>query len=218
MSRPKTRLNIKGKRFGKLEVLSFVEVRKDNAIWLCRCDCGNFKEIDASRMNFGVIVDCGCGYKSRQKKHGLTGNKFYMTWVSMMHRCYNPKSENYKTYGGRGIKVCAEWHNVVNFINWCEKQPFEKGMSIDRFPDNNGDYAPNNCRFATIKQQQGNIRTNVWVEYNNERLIYQDFVDKYGIVPRGVADGRIASGWDRIEAALTPRKFLRKRGYRGQEC
>lgn len=123
----------------------------------------------------------------------------------MMTRCYNSASEFFKYYGGRGIVVCEEWHNVSIFIGWCELQPFENGMTLDRHPDNDGNYSPENCRFATPKQQNRNMRSNVWIEHNEERLIFKDFVIKYGVVSPSIAQRRRKKlGWDPKDAAFTP--------------
>ena len=140
-----------------------------------------------------------------QTMHGLRHHRFYPRWNDMMTRCYNPGNKHFKDYGGRGIVVCQEWHDVAKFIAWCEAQPFEEGMALDRHPDNDGPYSPTNCRFATPKQQNRNMRSNVWVEHNGERLIFKDFVIKHGVVAPEVAQKRRKKyGWDPKDAALTP--------------
>lgn len=129
-----------------------------------------------------------------------------------MNRCHSPKNRFYKDYGGRGVAVCKEWKEPAAFLVWCEKQEFSPGMSLDRYPDVNGPYSPDNCRFATPRQQNRNMRSNVWVEHNGERLIFKDFVIKYGVVSHEIAQKRRKKyGWGAVESALTP---LLSRGQR----
>ena len=141
----------------------------------------------------------------RNRVHGLSGHRFYPIWRDMMNRCYSPKNRFYGDYGGRGICVSPDWQKVENFIVWCETQTFEEGMSLDRYPDVNGPYSAANCRFATPSQQNRNMRSNVWVEHNGERLIFKDFVLKYGVVSPAIAQKRRKKcGWDAKAAAFTP--------------
>ncbi len=140
---------------------------------------------------------------ARNKVHGLSRHRFYPMWRDMMNRCRSPNNKFYKDYGGRGIMVCPEWLNALRFIEWAESQPFIDGMSLDRFPDVGGPYSPENCRFATSAQQNRNMRSNVWVEHNGERLIFKDFALKYGVVSYECAKSRVRHGADPIKAVLT---------------
>ena len=92
---------------------------------------------------------------------------WYGSYHSMMDRCYREKAKNYPFYGGRGIKVCEEWHNIENFEAWVKESGYQKGMSLDR-KDVNGDYSPENCAWATPKQQANNRRNTLYIEYNGE--------------------------------------------------
>lgn len=136
----------------------------------------------------------------------MSRHRFYPLWRDMMNRCYSPNNRHFKDYGGRGIVVCHEWHNVAVFIAWAEQQtPQPPGYSLDRHPNMNGSYAPDNCRFALPTEQNRNMRSNVWVTHNNERLIFKDFVEKYGVVSYDVAKKRVSlRNFSLKDAALIP--------------
>ena len=99
---------------------------------------------------------CGCQIGQKHKIHGLHSHKLYKTWQNLIQRCNNPKSKDYKDYGGRGITVCEEWLDVRNFIEWCEStHPNIKGYSLDRI-DNDKGYSPENCRWVDMSVQNSN--------------------------------------------------------------
>ena len=93
------------------------------------------------------------------KRHGLSKTKNWNVWQSMLQRCNNSNSKDYPNYGGRGVKVCEEWLEYINFYNWSIENGYCEGVSIDRI-NSNGDYEPSNCRWITNKEQQNNKRNN----------------------------------------------------------
>ena len=199
----------KGQRFGRLLVVERVENDGKFTKWKCVCDCGKELSVRTNYLTNGHVSSCGCFQLERisesHYKHGLSRHRFYPIWVQMMRRCYSENHPQYRDWGGRGIRVCDEWHNVENFIKWTDKQNPSKGLQIDR-ENNDESYSPENCRFVSRKIQNGNTRKNVWIEYNNEKLIWKDFVDKYGVVSYSTAAVRVHGGMDYMEAALTPKK------------
>lgn len=181
--------DLTGQRFGKLTVIEYVGKNKiGQSMWLCRCDCGNLTTVNSSNMKRGVTKSCGC-YRSqtssdrlrkRSVKHNLSTTKLYSVWRDMKQRCNNPKSTAYKYYGGRGIRVCKEWNDSAKtFYDWAMANGYREGLTIDRI-NVNGDYEPNNCRWATMKQQVQNRRVSL-LTYNGETHTYDEWSEITGI-------------------------------------
>lgn len=113
--------------------------------------------------------------------HGLCNSKIYRRWIAMRARCNNPNHSEYFRYGGRGIKVCKEWEeSFMSFYEWATNNGYEEGLTIDRI-DNNKGYSPENCRWATVAQQNRNCRRNHLVTYNGETKCIADWVIKTGL-------------------------------------
>lgn len=179
-----------GNRYGRLVVLSLDESnKKGRTKWICVCDCGNKTSVYWANLTGGHTKSCGCLQKDRVRElfttHGNgkhnDNSPEYRAWIAIKSRCYNPLSNGYENYGGRGIKMCDRWKDSFeNFLADMGRRPSNK-HSIDRHPNQNGDYEPFNCRWATDIEQVLNRRSTVWVVYNGERMCYADFKRKIGI-------------------------------------
>ena len=117
--------------------------------------CGKEFEAGTSSVKRGHTKSCGC---LRGDAHGLNSNRFYLTWYNMVKRCTNPKNEDYKNYGERGITICDEWLDIVTFITWAERTyPNIENLTLDRI-DNDKGYSPDNCRWVDKTTQAINRR------------------------------------------------------------
>jgi len=159
------RLELEGKKFGRLTVISRAENKRSNTAWNCICECGNEKVIVGYSLTSGKSKSCGCIQKEvaadRLLKHGHDRigktTREYQTWVKIIDRCENENNKDFVNYGGRGIMVCERWRNSFeNFLSDMGKRPSSK-HSIDRI-DVNGDYEPSNCRWTTKEIQARNTR------------------------------------------------------------
>lgn len=158
-----------GQRFGMLVVVARAE-RPENMLskgtyWRCLCDCGNERIVHVSSLH--NVRSCGCAKKtkthgmSRGSKHKHTG--LFQRWSNIKDRCCNPKSKDYGRYGGRGITICDEWKlDYVSFYNWAIANGYSEGLQIDR-KDNSKGYSPDNCRWASPKENSNNRRDNITV-------------------------------------------------------
>lgn len=167
------RLELVGRRFGRLVVMALAGCdSRGKSIWLCRCDCGKIGTHKAGDLKRGDTCSCGC--LKLEGRHGAarTGKHTaeYDTWQHMIQRCTNPNATGHARYFDRGITVCPRWqgdHGFENFLSDMGLRP--PGATLDRFPDNDGNYEPGNCRWATRKQQAQNRHPAVKGDVSGER-------------------------------------------------
>ena len=168
--------DLTNKRFGKLLVVENTNKKRNKkTIWLCKCDCGNYKEVQVDNLTSGHTKSCGC-LNGKGYKHNLKNTRLYYIWSCMKQRCYNENHKQYKDYGQRGIKICNEWHEFINFYNWAINNDYQDNLTIDRI-NNNGNYEPNNCRWVNMKIQSNNRRSNHIIEYKNETHTLKEWCD-----------------------------------------
>lgn len=193
--------DLTGHRFERLTVIERADnCKSGRSMWWCKCDCG--KEICVIGQNLvrGSTKSCGCLYEERA--HRKSDTRLYSIWSGMKTRCSNPHHHEFYNYGGRGIAVCAEWkENFAAFYDWAVTSGYSDSLTLDR-KDNNKGYSPENCRWATKKEQQNNRNCNHLLTYNGKTQTIKQWADELGI-KRVTLQGRIVRyHWD-VEKALT---------------
>lgn len=193
---------ISGKTFGRWTVLSRAENRPgcDITIWTCRCKCGVTKEVFGNILRSGRSKSCGCLANELSKKrfvtHGHTSSgresRAYSTWRGMLHRCENRNAVGYKHYGGRGITVCERWKKFDNFYADMGN-PLTKQHSIDRI-DNDGNYEPSNCRWATREEQSNNTSRSWCIQHDGYAMNRIEWANHLRM-DIGTLRSRLRRGW-----------------------
>lgn len=211
--------DLTGKKFGRLTVVEFAGRKLPGRLkWKCICDCGVVLIVVGTDLSHGNTTSCGCKkreiqstYGQRAKSewatvHGMDGTPIYRRWCGMIERCCNSKSKHFTRYGRRGITVCDRWrYSFENFYDDMGSPP-SSDLSIDRI-NNNGNYEPGNCRWATKTEQALNRRNNNYLEFNGKRLSISEWSDAIGINKQTICE-RIKCGMT-IDMILSPEKFTK---------
>lgn len=197
------------------------------SFYQCECACGNRKEVKASALaragRPGGSMSCGClvvdMVRKRSIKHGDAPSKdrskrtrLYVIWQAMLGRCYNKKSRVYENYGARGILVCNDWHSFTLFKEWSIHNGYTDFVTIDR-KENDGNYTPQNCRWATVLMQANNKRNNLKIKaFGEEKTLAEWSRDSRCVVSLGTLDSRIRrEKWDSERAIATPARSVNQR-------
>lgn len=209
MPRSRPKRDLSGNRYGRLTVENPHHSNSDCWFYVCRCTCGRRTMVRSLNLVSGNTKSCGCLQKTNAIKHGFSRTSEYTIWSLMKSRCFaKENNKNFSRYSGRGIGICRRWMKFANFLADMGPRPSPK-HSIDRI-DNNGDYTPRNCRWATNQQQCRNKRNNRMITIDGKTLCLQEWSELTGI-SRGTIWDRLMSGWSHRDAVLTkPRTRLRK--------
>ena len=201
-----------GQRFGRLVILKelpFKYLPNGRRVrnFLCKCDCGNIKDVSINHLCYGGTKSCGCLTIKYPK--GITSSALYRKWAAMKQRCFNPKLPNYKDYGGRGITMCDEWRwDFMAFRKWSLENGYSRELSIDRI-DNDGNYEPSNCRWATRKEQMNNRRCTHYLTFRGETHTIQEW-SKIQKIKKSTIEMRLRMGWSVEKTLSAPLEIHRK--------
>lgn len=199
---------VEGEKYGHLTAISYSHISdKGFQMWLCECDCEKHTRIivKAADLVNGHKKSCGCHRYGNHYIHGMANSRLQNIYYKMLERCYKPSCKSYKNYGGRGIKVCDEWrNNFVEFAKWALENGYAEHLTLDRI-DNLHGYSPDNCRWATFKQQENNKTTNHFLTYNNESHTLSEWGEITGINQDAIF-ARLKLGWSVEKTLTTPIK------------
>ncbi len=205
-------IDLTGQRFGRLVVLGKSETRiyGRQLAWECQCDCGVVKPLLTSVLKSGSTKSCGCLKRECKPPvlltHGLSRYSGMKVWQGMIRRCTNSEAKDFPLYGGRGVKVCERWMDVRNFAEDMAEKP--EGCSLDRI-DPNGDYCPENCRWATPAEQGANKRSNRMIQHEGQVLHMSEWCRRLGVKPSTVIN-RLNSGMAPSLALTMPSRRQRR--------
>lgn len=203
------RIDLTGKRVGKLTVIDYAYTKNSKAYWNCICDCGNKCIVTARNLITAMAKSCGCNKRESMRtvalKHGGSGTRLYSIWCNMKDRCNNPNNNHYHRYGGRGITICPEWvSDFSSFESWALAHGYNDELSIDRI-NNDAGYRPENCRWVTNKVQQNNKSTNHLITYRGKTMNVIEWAEETEI-PADTLYDRLGYGWTLDEVFNKPIK------------
>lgn len=201
----KERVNIIGKRFGKLVVLSHSHNVKYTKYFLCKCDCGKTTTVAKNALTTGKQISCGCARSSRIAKLNKLPDGYLRLgkiYRSMKKRCYDPANNRYSSYGGRGIKICDAWlDDIDSFRIWAINNGYKDGLSIERI-DVNKDYSPENCKWIPPIEQHNNTQRSVFITFNGKTQTLTQWANELNIKKSTLHNRIHVHGWS-IERAFT---------------
>lgn len=214
MGRPRTLKPIEtGDSFNRWTVIAFHAVVNKDYHWLCVCDCGGIGIVSSGNLRSGRSSSCGCrrvevsssqtGSNLRHGESGKNASPEYRTWVGMLSRCFVPSAGNYRNYGAKGITVCERWLVYENFLADMGRKPTAQ-HSLDRYPDQSGNYEPGNCRWATVGEQARNRTDNALITIDGETRCATDWCASSGLA-QSTFHNRVKRGWTGVKLLSPPR-------------
>lgn len=201
-----------GDKYGRLTITKEVASRRAPSGGVlrrvaCLCDCGNTVVVNVGSLRSRNTVSCGCSNMERITTHGLSGTPTWQSWRGMCKRCLDPRNQDFHSYGGRGITICQRW--LGSFESFLEDMGIRPDdHSLDRI-DNDGNYEPGNCRWATRSNQQRNKRSNHHLTYSGETLCIAEWADRLN-VPHWLIRSRLRYGWTTEDALTIPPNTRRR--------
>lgn len=207
-----------GQKFGRLTVIEInatMQGKYRRWMWRCKCDCGNETIARGDYIVRGHTSSCGCALHDNKPnlKHGESKTRLYHIWLSIHTRC-NPEKNKcnaqcHYRYGGRGIRVCKEWDDYEIFARWARENGYREDLTIERI-DNDGDYCPENCRWASIREQTWNRRTTRYVTYKGQEMALAEACALAGVRYKTVFERITYRGWSFEKAITIPINGTRK--------
>jgi hypothetical protein len=203
---------VPGTRYGLLVVIREAERRLAASGQrcrrvLCQCDCGNTTTKDLNQLRHQRNPSCGCT-RGGVVKHGWSSHPLCKAWRALISRCENPSDQSYDNYGGRGIDVCSEWHDLDVFVAWGLANGWRAGLFIDRINNEQG-YRPDNCRFVTATESQRNTRHNHNIAHDGVTMCLASWSERTGL-PYTTIKSRIERGWTTKDALTIPAGAARR--------
>lgn len=200
-------IDLTGRRFARWTVMGFSHQVGKMLYWHCVCDCGTNRAVFGGDLKRGGSLSCGCFMREaaakRSKTHGMMRHPAYRSWVYMKMRCENPRTDGYRLYGGRGIKVCKRWSSFERF--WADMgSTWREGLTLERI-NVNGDYKPSNCRWATWKEQAGNRRTERLIDTPEGKMSVTKAAELFGLT-RSTIFACISYGWPEHRLLMPPQR------------
>lgn len=215
---PRSFQDLTGKQFTRWVVIEISEPRNGQTYWLCHCLCGTIKPVAAQALLNGRSKSCRCLdhelFAARVRKHGFSYLPEFKIWRNMKSRCENPRDIGYTFYGGRGITVCTRWQVFENFLADMKPRPSPK-HTIER-KDNDFGYSPENCRWATYKEQNNNHRGNHLLTYKGRTLTITQWAEECGLKPVTLSHRINYSHWPVEKALTTPLRHLSSQSLGGK--
>jgi hypothetical protein len=198
-----------GQTFGRLSVVRYAFTGSHRrAFWHCRCECGRECDVPSQSLLRGQSRSCGCLHLEAISTHGLSKTRLYRVWKEMHGRCYRPKNNRYALYGARGIIVCKRWHDLAAFVEDVGEPPTPTHQ-LERM-DNDGNYEPLNCKWATPTEQARNRRNTIVVEYRGESRALAQWCDDLSLPYREMRRRIVDRDWTPTRAFETPLRIVNR--------